>query len=121
MDGGRQLGDGFAGLLEMRLFALRPGTQAEFDRISREGTVPMMRRYGITVLAHGPTLNDDNGYLLLRAFPSEAERVARSQAFYASDEWETNYEGPVMAMVADYHTAVIPASAAVLRQLTGAV
>jgi len=110
-----------SGLLEMRLFKLRPGTRAEFDRISHEGTIPMMRRFGITVLAYGPTLNDEDGYLLLRAFPSEGERVSRSQAFYASDEWETNYEAPVMAMIEDYHTAVIPATEAVLRQLAGTV
>ena len=54
-------------LLEMRLFKLRPGTRAEFDRISREGTIPLMRTLGITVIAHGPSMNNENGYFLLRA------------------------------------------------------
>ena len=106
-----------SGLLEMRFFKLHPGTRAEFDRISREGTIPMMRRFGITVLAYGPTLNDDDGYLLVRAFPSEEQRVALSRSLYASDEWEANYEQPVMGMIADYHTAVIPANDRVLGQL----
>jgi len=111
--------DAESGLLEMRLFKLHPGTRAEFDRISRDGTIPMMRRYGITVLGYGPTLNDDDGYLLLRAFPSEDQRVAVAQEFYASDEWQANFETPVMAMIADYHTAVIPATHAMMAQLTG--
>lgn len=103
------------GLLEMRLFRLRPGTRDEFDRISREGTIPMMRRFGITVLAHGPTSNDDNGYLLLRTFASEEQRVELSQALYASQEWVDNYDEPVMAMIEEYHTAVIPQPAVLVH------
>ena len=113
------MSDAKSGLLEMRLFRLRPGTRAEFDRISREGTIPMMRRFGITVLAYGPTLNDDDGYLLLRSFPSEEQRVELAQAFYASIEWEQNYEEPVTAMIDDYHTAVIPAVPGVIEPLDG--
>jgi hypothetical protein len=96
-------------LLEMRLFKLRPGTRAEFHRISDEGTIPMMRRIGIDVLAYGPTLNDDDGYLLMRGFASEEQRVRLSQELYASEEWAQNYEEPVMSMIEAYHTAVIPA------------
>lgn len=54
-------------LLEIRMFRVRPGTREEFDRISREGTVPMMRRYGFTVLACGPQLDEDDGYYLVRS------------------------------------------------------
>jgi hypothetical protein len=94
----------------MRLFKLQPGTRPEFDRISRDGTIPMMRRYGINVLDFGPMLNDEDGYFLLRAFSSEEDRVEKSQAIYATAEWEENYDAPVTAMISDYRTAVIPAS-----------
>jgi NIPSNAP len=104
-------------LLEMRLFKLRPGTRDEFHRISDEGTIPMMRRYGINVLAYGPTLNDENGYLLLRSFADEEERVRLSQSLYDNDEWERNYEGPIMSMIESYHTAVIPAADSLVGQL----
>ncbi|MGH3816012.1 MAG: NIPSNAP family protein [Pseudonocardiaceae bacterium] len=104
-------------LLEMRLFKVHPGTRAEFDRISREGTIPMMRRYGINVIAFGPSLNNDDGYFLLRAFPSEQERVRQSQAIYATAEWEANYEGPVMSMIDDYWTSVMPTASHLITQL----
>ena len=99
-------------LLEIRLFTLTPGTRAEFDRISREETIPLMRRLGIAVIAHGPSLNNDNGYFLLRAFSSEAERVELSQSLYATAEWMEKYDAPIMAMIADYDTAVMPMSPA---------
>lgn len=104
-------------LLEVRLFTVTPGGREEFDRISREHTVPMMRRWGIDVLAHGPSLNDDDGYYLLRAFPSEEERVGVQERFYASAEWLDNYEKPVMELIAAYRTAVAPLTPELLRGL----
>jgi hypothetical protein len=106
-DGGYEMGNTKTWLLEVRLFKLRPGTRTEFDRISREGTIPLMRQLGINVIAHGPSLNNENGYFLLRAFPSESERVEQSQALYTTAEWE-KYDGPVMGMIEDYETAVLP-------------
>jgi hypothetical protein len=106
-DGGYEMGNTKTWLLEVRLFKLRPGTRTEFDRISREGTIPLMRQLGINVIAHGPSLNNENGYFLLRAFPSESERVEQSQALNTTAEWE-KYDGPVMGMIEDYETAVLP-------------
>jgi hypothetical protein len=103
--------DAAPSLVEIRLFTLHPGTRAEFDRISREGTIPLMRRCGITVLTFGPCLNDDDGYVLVRAFPSEQERTERAETFYASIEWTNHYESRVTAMIANYRTAVLPATA----------
>jgi len=104
-------------LLAIRLFTLKPGARTEFDRISREGTIPLMRQLGITVVSHGPSLNNDNGYFLLRAFPSEQERVERSQSLYATAEWLEKYDGPVTSMIDDYETAVLSVDAAAVRQL----
>jgi hypothetical protein len=103
-------------VLEIRLFKVRPGTREEFDRISREGTIPLMRSLGITVVAHGPSLNNDNGYFLMRAFPSEQERVELSQSLYATEEWLSTYDEPVSAMVEDYDTAVMTAEPESIRR-----
>ncbi|HEY1574702.1 MAG TPA: hypothetical protein VGG05_25450 [Pseudonocardiaceae bacterium] len=104
-------------LLEIRLFTLRSGTREEFDRISRDGTIPLMRELGITVIAHGPSRNKENGYFLMRAFPSETERVERSRAVYATAEWEQKYDSAVMGMIDDYDTTVFPVTPDVLRTL----
>jgi hypothetical protein len=104
-------------LLEIRIFTVHPGTRAEFDRISREGTIPLMRQQGINVVAHGPSPNNDDGYHLLRAFRSEEERVALSQSLYTTEEWKANYDAPVTAMIADYRTTVITTTPEVVAQL----
>ncbi|MFD4986143.1 hypothetical protein ACFWMQ_13260 [Streptomyces sp. NPDC058372] len=103
-------------LLEIRLFTVKPGERDEFHRVSRDGTVPLMRDHGITVVAHGPSLNDEDGYYLLRAFRSEEERVALSQSVYATDVWLRKYEDVVPAMMAAYQTSVVPVPRAALKE-----
>ncbi|MFE5816161.1 hypothetical protein [Streptomyces sp. NPDC056479] len=95
-------------LLEIRLFTVKPGVREEFHRISRDGTIPLMRECGITVVAHGPSLNDEDGYYLLRAFRSENERVALSQSVYATDVWLRKYDDVVPEMMTGYQTSVVP-------------
>lgn len=104
-------------LLEMRLFTVRPQTRPEFHRISRDGTIPLMRRLGINVLAHGPARNNENGYYLLRAFSSEEQRKQQAAELYGSAEWEQNFDTPVMAMIETYQIAVMPATAGLVAQL----
>ncbi len=106
-------------LLEIRLYKIRPGTREEFHRISVDGTIPLMRGLGITVVTHGPSRNNENGYFLLRAFPSEQERVELSQSLYETEEWAAKYDEPVTAMIEDYATTVLPAPREAIRLLTG--
>lgn len=108
--------DAGTSLVELRLFKLQPGTREEFHRVSHE-TVLLMRECGITVLAYGPSLNEDDAYYLVRLFPSEEQRTVLSQSLYARPEWE-KYDEPVMGMIADYHTVVMPATSAVVEAMS---
>ncbi|MBT3157586.1 NIPSNAP family protein [Streptomyces sp. CHA1] len=108
-------------LLEIRLFTVAPGRREEFHRVSGDGTVPLMRECGITVLAHGPSLNDEDGYYLLRAFRSEEERVALSQSVYATEVWLRKYDEVVPAMMTGYQTSVVPVPRAALTEFARAL
>jgi hypothetical protein len=103
-------------LLELRVFKLHPGTREEFDRVSREDTVPLMRKIGITVVAFGPSLYDEDSSYLLRAFDDEQQRVELGGSLYELPEWE-QYDEPVMKMIADYHTVVFPMSAEAIEHM----
>ncbi|GAA2463963.1 NIPSNAP family protein [Winogradskya humida] len=96
-------------LLEIRFFDLHPGTRDEFHRISHEGTVPLMRRCGITVVAYGPMLNDENAWCLVRAFKSEQDRITTSATVYETAEWLSHFDAVVPPMIAGYRTAVLNA------------
>lgn len=105
-----------AQLLELRLFTVKPGMREEFDRVSREGTVPLMRKIGITVVASGPSLYDEDTYYLLRAFDNEEQRVSLGASLYEQPEWE-QFDEPVGAMMAAYSTVVFPMSVEAVKHM----
>lgn len=94
-------------LLDIRTYKIVPGRRDDFDRIVREGTVPMLHRFGIQVVGFGPSSVDDDHYYLMRAFPSASRRREQLESFYGSDEWEQTYEDVVMELIEAYHTVVV--------------
>jgi hypothetical protein len=105
-------------MLEIRLFNLKPGTGAEFFRVADEGTVPLMRRWGIRVLGHYQSTTNPDAFFLVRAFRDADDRKTVSEAFYASPEWLA-YEDTVMGMVADYHAVTTTITRENLEKLSG--
>ena len=81
-------------VLDIRTYKLVPGGGEEFDRIVRESALPMLQRFGIEVIGHGPSLDDDDLYYLMRTFPSAARREEQLDSFYGSDEWRQNTGTP---------------------------
>jgi hypothetical protein len=96
-----------AAVLDLRTYKLVSGGGAEFDRIFRERTLPMLRRHGIDVVGHGPSLEDGDVYYLMRTFPSAAVRDDQLGAFYGSAEWRDNHRESVLALIQSYHTVLI--------------
>jgi hypothetical protein len=96
-------------VLDVRTYRLVPGGRAEFDRIVREEARPLLERHGIEVVAAGPSLDDEDGYTLIRRFRSLDERREQLDAFYGSDEWLERYDRPVGELIEAYHVVVIPA------------
>ena len=71
-------------VLEIRCYNLKPGTRAAFHEVAVREAVPMLRRFKIDVVAHGPSLHDPNAYYLMRAFPSLEERQRAEDASTAA-------------------------------------
>jgi NIPSNAP len=95
-------------VVDLRTYRLVPGGRDEFDRIFREGALPMLEIDGIDVVGYGSSLLDDRYYFLARAFASETERERRLAAFYGSEEWRSTYAEDVTALIETYHHLVIP-------------
>ena len=94
-------------LLEIRSYALKPGTRDEYDRLFREEAAPLLERHGIDVVAVGPSAGDPDGYFLMRAFDDLADRERREDAFYASPEWREGPREAVIEKIVAYTDAVV--------------
>ena len=93
--------------LEIRSYTLKPGARAAFHQRFITDSLPLLHRWGIDVVAYGPSQHDDDSYYLMRAFTSRAERDRVETAFYASAEWQNGPRAAVLAAIATYTTVLI--------------
>jgi hypothetical protein len=94
-------------LLEIRTYKLVPGSWNSFDEMVRTRSLPMLERYRIRVVAHGPSADRDDHYYLIRAFSSAAQRKEQLEACYGSNEWRENHRDAFLALIEAYHTVAI--------------
>ena len=93
--------------LEIRSYTLKPGARAAFHQLFIADSLPLLHRWGIDVVAYGPSQHDDVTYYLMRAFPSRSERDRVEAAFYASAEWQNGPRAAVLAAIDTYTTVLI--------------
>ena len=104
-------------IIEIRSYKLKPGTRDEFHRLVIQITLPMLERWKLDVVRCGPSLHDDNGYFLMRAFPDMAEREQQETAFYGSDEWRQGPRQQILSMIEDYAETVFEVDEAAIAAL----
>lgn len=83
-------------LLEIRSYVLKPGSGAAFHDLISHQSVPLLRQWGMDVVAFGPSVQQQDQYWLMRAFDDLTHLQAAQDAFYASDVW---CQGPREAIV----------------------
>jgi hypothetical protein len=98
-------------VLDIRTYRLVPGGRNEFDRLFRERALPMLERHAIRVVAFGPSIADEDHYVLVRAFESAVERQDQLGVFYGSSEWRETLNDQVMALIESFHVVAIPSPA----------
>lgn len=78
---------------------------------------PLLERHGIDVVCHGPSIEDAEHYVLLRAFGSVDEREAQEEAFYEGDEWRSGPREGILELIETYHTVVLRSTSEAVRTL----
>jgi len=97
-------------IVEIRTYRLKAGTGAEFHRTFVEESLPMLQRFGVDVVAFGPSLDEPDSYYLIRAYPSLDERERSEEAFYGSDEWREGPREAIVSRIESHIAVVLPAS-----------
>jgi NIPSNAP len=97
------------GVLEIRTYRLLPGTGARFHRAVLEKSLPMLERWGVEVVAYGPSVDDADLYYLVRAYASLDDLRESQDAFYGSDEWRLGPREEIVSMIESDISVVVPA------------
>ncbi len=98
-------------VLEFRTYRLKAGTGARFHRAVVEESMPMLERWGVEVVAYGPSLDDEDLYYLVRAYASLDELRESQDAFYGSDEWRQGPREEIVSMIEGDISVVVPVGA----------
>lgn len=94
-------------VVEIRSYNLVSGTRDAFHALFVEESYPMLKRWGIDVVAYGPSLHNEDSYYLIRAYQSLADRQQSQDAFYGSDEWRHGPREPILALIENYAETVL--------------
>ena len=61
-------------VVEIRSYNLKPGTRERFHELFLKEALPMLKRWKVDVIAHGPSLHDQDSYFLMRGSCFHARR-----------------------------------------------
>ena len=94
-------------IIEIRNYLIKKDKRNEFHHLVENASIPMLKRWNVTVIAYGKSIHDDNSYYLIRKYQSLKQRETSQNAFYNSEEWLNNYDDAIMRLIENYTTSVI--------------
>ena len=103
--------------IEIRSLNLKPNTRDEFHRLYIEEALPLLQRWKFDVVAHGPSLHDENTYYVIRRYDSLAQRDEMEDAYYSSDDWRKGPREAILALIESYVDAVFELDESILKGL----
>jgi hypothetical protein len=109
-------------LIEIRSYDLTPGSGAAFDRLFLQESLPLLRSFGVDVVAYGVSAHlaspwsDASRYLIRRY--ADLDDLERSEAaFYGSAAWREGPRAAVLACIATFTAVAIEVSDATVDGL----
>jgi hypothetical protein len=94
-------------MFEILILNLRPGTRDRFHQIYINESLPILKKWNIIVVAHGPSMHDENSYWVIRSFKSLEDRQKSEDAFYESDDWHKGPGAIILALIETSASMVI--------------
>jgi len=103
---------------EIRRYQTRPGRREEWVRYMEQTVIPFQQAQGMTVTASFVDEEDPDGYVWIRRFEDEDQRVALYAAAYDHERWQKEIEPAVSELLLldqSVITRVVPTPASALR------
>ncbi len=94
-------------ITEIRIYKLKDNTAAEFYKAFTEQSLPMMKRWKVTVVDYGFSLIDNDSFYLIRNYENLEQRKVSQDAFYGSAEWINGPEKVIMGCIDTYNTSIV--------------
>ena len=104
-------------IIEIRSLTIKPGRREEFHSLYVEQALPLLKRWDFDVVAHGPSLHDENSYYVIRRYDSLAQREQMEDAYYASNDWRKGPREAMLALIESYTDIVFELDEGTVQRL----
>ena len=74
-------------IVEIRSYKLKPASRERFHELVVTKSLRLLHAWHMEVVAYGPSLDDADGYFVIRVYDNLEHLRASQQAFYDSDDW----------------------------------
>ena len=99
--------DAAAGIIEIRMYKIKPGMRDRFVRFFEEKTLEPQAAVGMRILGQFRSLMDDDTFVWIRAFASEEERAQHTAAFYGGELWKETLGPEAISMLASTEVVLV--------------
>ena len=96
-------------IIEMRTYKIKPGLRTEFLEIFESKSLPEHKKIGMKILGPYLSVEDDNTFFFMRAFPDLASRDPMKAQLYEGKLWKEELEQKLMPMIDKYDVVVVEA------------
>ena len=103
--------------IEIRTLTLKAVTREKFRRLYVKEALPRLLRWNFDVVAHGPSLHDEDTYYVIRRYDTLAQREQMEDTYYASDDWRKGPREAMMALIESYVDVVLEVDEVTLQGL----
>jgi hypothetical protein len=99
----------FPMIIEMRTYKIKPGQRAKFLKILKSKALPEHKKIGMKILGPFLSVERDDTFFWMRAFPDLKSRTRMRDEFYEGKLWKEELEHKLMPMLEEYNVVVVEA------------
>jgi hypothetical protein len=96
-------------LIEMRTYKIKPGKRTEFLEVFESKAVPEHQKIGMKILGPFLSIEDEDTFFWMRAFPNLKSREKMRHEFYEGKVWKEELEQKLMPILEKYEVVVVEA------------
>jgi len=96
-------------IIEMRTYKIAPGKRPEFIKILETKAFPAHQRIGMKILGPFLSVEDEDTFFWMRAFPNQQSRESMRDEFYEGKLWKEELEQKLMPILDKYDVVVVEA------------
>jgi NIPSNAP len=100
----------FPMIIEMRTYKIKPGLRAEFLKILESKALPEHKKIGMKIVGPFLSVEDNNTFFWMRAFPDLKSRARMRDEFYEGKLWKEELEHKLMPILEKYDVVVVEAA-----------